>query len=124
MLNAQPAEARSNADEMQDASARASIAVVPLTIPLLTGPATMSTVVIYADKAQGVAQLSMLVGYGVVIGLATAVCFALAQPIARVLGKTGINIMTRLMGLILTALAVELNVRVAWAAAPMYGVTM
>jgi multiple antibiotic resistance protein len=50
----------------------------------------------------------MLVGYGVVIGLATAVCFALAQPIARVLGKTGINIMTRLMGLILTALAVEL----------------
>lgn len=44
----------------------------------------------------------------VVIGLATAVCFALAQPIARVLGKTGINIMTRLMGLILTALAVEL----------------
>ena len=43
-----------------------------------------------------------------VIGLATALCFALAQPIAKFLGKTGINIMTRLMGLILTALAVEL----------------
>jgi multiple antibiotic resistance protein len=70
----------------------------------------MSTVVIYADKAQGAAPLLLLVGYGVVIGLATAVCFALAQPIARVLGKTGINIMTRLMGLILTALAVELIV--------------
>ncbi|MEY4585560.1 MAG: hypothetical protein RJB10_2057, partial [Pseudomonadota bacterium] len=49
-----------------------------------------------------------LVGYGVVIGLATALCFSLAQPIAKFLGKTGINIMTRLMGLILTALAVEL----------------
>ncbi len=41
------------------------------------------------------------------IGLATALCFALADPIARVLGKTGINVMTRLMGLILAALAVE-----------------
>jgi multiple antibiotic resistance protein len=112
MLNAQPADARSNADELQEAETKsalgASIAVVPLTIPLLTGPATMSTVVIYADKAHGVVQLLSLVGYGVVIGLATALCFSLAQPIARVLGKTGINIMTRLMGLILTALAVEL----------------
>ena len=107
MLNAQPAEAKSNADEMQDAAARASIAVVPLTIPLLTGPATMSTVVIYADKAKNFMQLGTLVGYGVVIALATALCFALAQPIARVLGKTGINVMTRLMGLILAALAVE-----------------
>ena len=111
MLNAQPAEAKSNAEEMQDAAAksaaRASIAVVPLTIPLLTGPATMSTVVIYADKAKSLWQMLMLVGFGVVIAGATAVCFSLAQPIARVLGKTGINVMTRLMGLILAALAVE-----------------
>ena len=111
MLNAQPAEARSNADEMGDAARRssvgASIAVVPLTIPLLTGPATMSTVVIYAERAKHFPQLAALVGYGVVIGLATALCFSLAQPIARVLGKTGINVMTRLMGLILAALAVE-----------------
>ncbi|WP_180128761.1 MarC family protein [Rhodoferax sp. BLA1] len=107
MLNAQPAEAKSNAEEMQDAAARTSIAVVPLTIPLLTGPATMSTVVIYADKAKSVLQLTTLVGYGVVVALATALCFSLAKPIARRLGKTGINVMTRLMGLILAALAVE-----------------
>ncbi len=49
-------------------------------------------------------------GYGVVIALATALCFALAEPIARFLGKTGINLMTRLMGLILAALAVEVEV--------------
>ena len=111
MLNAQPAEARANADEVSDAEARAavgaSIAVVPLTIPLLTGPATMSTVVIYAEKAKTMFQLGTLVGYGVVIGLATALCFSMAAPIARVLGRTGINVMTRLMGLILAALAVE-----------------
>lgn len=111
MLNAQPAEAKAHTHEMEDgfdkAAMGASIAVVPLTIPLLTGPATMSTVVIYAQKAQTFVQLATLVAYGVVIGLATAVCFALAEPIARVLGKTGINVMTRLMGLILAALAVE-----------------
>ena len=111
MLNAQPAEAKPNTHELEDGAEKAamgaSIAVVPLTIPLLTGPATMSTVVIYAEKAQNFLQLGMLVGYGVVIGVATAVCFALAHPIARVLGKTGINVMTRLMGLILAALAIE-----------------
>jgi multiple antibiotic resistance protein len=107
MLNAQPAEAKANADEINSA-ARTSIAVVPLTIPLLTGPATMSTVVIYADKTKNFWQLATLVGYGVVIALATALCFSLATPIARALGRTGINVMTRLMGLILAALAVEI----------------
>ena len=111
MLNAQPAEARATVGEMQDAESRsavgASIAVVPLAIPLLTGPATMSTVVFYADKARTLLQLSVLVGYGLVIAVATALCLSLAGPIARFLGQTGINVMTRLMGLILAALAVE-----------------
>ena len=111
MLNAQPAESKPASHELEDGVAKAamgaSIAVVPLTIPLLTGPATMSTVVIYADRAKTFWQLATLVGYGAVIALATALSFALAGPIARVLGKTGINVMTRLMGLILAALAVE-----------------
>jgi multiple antibiotic resistance protein len=111
MLNAKPAEAKPSTNEMEEGAEKAamgaSIAVVPLTIPLLTGPATMSTVVIYAERAHSFLQLAMLVGYGVVIALVTAVCFALADPIARALGRTGINVLTRLMGLILAALAVE-----------------
>ena len=107
MLNARPVESKTTEEEVHDAAARASIAVVPLTIPLLTGPATMSTVVIYAEKAKSFWQLGTLVGFGLVVAIATALCFSLAQPIARGLGKTGINVMTRLMGLILAALAVE-----------------
>ena len=111
MLNAQPAETRTTASEIQEtaerSAERASIAVVPLTIPLLTGPATMSTVVIYAEKAKDFLQMATLIGYGLVVAIATVLCFAAAQPIARFLGKTGINVMTRLMGLILAALAVE-----------------
>ena len=110
MLNAQPAESRpSDVDQGQaKADAGASIAIVPLTIPLLTGPATISTMVIYAEKTRTFWEHAVLVGYGVVIGIATFLAFSAAGRIAKVLGQTGINVMTRLMGLILAAMAVEL----------------
>jgi multiple antibiotic resistance protein len=109
MLNAQPAETRPEDVNEGDTKVDAgdSIAVVPLTIPLLTGPATISTMVIYADKTRHWWELAFLVGYGVVIGIAVWLAFSAAGRIAKVLGKTGINVMTRLMGLILAALAVE-----------------
>jgi multiple antibiotic resistance protein len=110
MLNAQQAEtAPSDVDEgNQKVDAGASIAVVPLTIPLLTGPATISTMVIYAERTRHWWELAVLVGYGVVVGLAAFVAFSASGRIARWLGRTGINVMTRLMGLILAALAVEI----------------
>jgi len=110
MLNAQPAEAKpSDVDDgNQKADAGASIAVVPLAIPLLTGPATISTIVIYAEKTRHFWEHAVLVGYGLVIGLVTYGAFAASGRIAKVLGRTGINVMTRLMGLILAAMAVEL----------------
>jgi multiple antibiotic resistance protein len=111
MLNSRAAEDRPHSSTLESAAEKAaegnSIAVVPLAIPLLTGPAAMSTVVIYADQARSIWQHVALLGYGVVVAVAVVVCFSLADPIARVLGKTGINVMTRLMGLILAALAIE-----------------
>ena len=110
MLNAQPAETRptdvSEGDEKLDAGS--SIAVVPLAIPLLTGPATISTMVIYAERTQHWWELAILVGYGLVVGVAVYLAFLASGRIASLLGRTGINIMTRLMGLILAALAVEI----------------
>ena len=110
MLNAKPAESRSTdlVEGSDKVDAGDSIAIVPLTIPLLTGPATISTMVIYAEKTQHWWQLAVLVGYGVVIGLSVWAAFGLSGRIAKVLGKTGINVMTRLMGLLLAALAVEI----------------
>lgn len=110
MISANPAEGRreeavSEGDDRLDAGD--SIAVVPLTIPLLTGPATISTVVIYADKTRHWWEHAILASYGIVIGLAVWAAFSMSGTIARALGKTGINVMTRLMGLILAAIAVE-----------------
>ncbi len=110
MLNAQQAETRptdlSEGDAKVDTGA--SIAVVPLTIPLLTGPATISTMVIYAQRTRHWWELAVLVGYGVAVGIVVYLAFLASGRIARLLGQTGINIMTRLMGLILAALAVEI----------------
>ncbi len=110
MLNAQPAESKPGdaADAAAKADAGASIAVVPLTIPLLTGPATISTMVIYAERTRHWWELAVLVGYGVVVGVVTFMVFSASGRIARFIGRTGINVMTRLMGLILAALAVEI----------------
>jgi multiple antibiotic resistance protein len=109
MLNAQPAESRK--DDLNEggdkADTGASIAIVPLTIPLLTGPATISTMIIYADKTHHWWELGVLVIYGVIIGLAVWAAFSLSGRIANALGKTGINVMTRLMGLLLAALSIE-----------------
>ena len=110
MLNAQPAESKpsdmTEGDQKLDAGD--SIAVVPLTIPLLTGPATISTMVIYAQRTQHWWEIAALMGYGVVVGVATWLAFSASGRIATLLGRTGINVMTRLMGLILAALAVEI----------------
>jgi multiple antibiotic resistance protein len=110
MLHAQPPQSKptdvSEGDAKVDAGA--SIAVVPLTIPLLTGPATISTMIIYAQRSSLWWEEAVLVGYGVVVGVAVYLAFAASGRISRLLGRTGIDIMTRLMGLILAALAVEI----------------
>ena len=109
MLHAEQAESKAqDIDEgASRAAAGASIAVVPLTIPLLTGPAAISTVVIYAEKARHFGEMVTLVLYGVIIGICTWLALNAAQRIGKFLGQTGINVMTRLMGLVLAAIAVE-----------------
>ncbi|HWX10873.1 MAG TPA: YchE family NAAT transporter [Trinickia sp.] len=107
MLNAQIGNARATAEERDEAESKDSIAVVPLAIPLLTGPGSISTVIVYAASAHRWYDRIGLVVIGAVLA---AVCFLslrLAEPIARWVGQTGINIGTRLMGLMLSALAVE-----------------
>jgi multiple antibiotic resistance protein len=107
MLNAQIGNSRSTPEERDEAEQKDSIAVVPLAIPLLTGPGTISTVIVYAADSPHWYDRAALIAIGAVLA---AICFGalrLAEPIARWVGRTGINIGTRLMGLMLSALAVE-----------------
>ena len=69
-------------DAARRSSVGASIAVVPLTTPLLTGPATISTMIIYADKTRHWWELGVLVVYGLIIGLVVWLAFSLSERIA------------------------------------------
>lgn len=107
MLNAQVGNARSTPEERMEAEEKNNVAVVPLAIPLLTGPGSISTVIVYSANSHHWYDRLGLIVIGAVIA---ALCFGalnLAEPIARWVGRTGINIGTRLMGLMLAALAVE-----------------
>ncbi|KVE36039.1 YchE family NAAT transporter [Burkholderia sp. TSV86] len=107
MLNAQTSNTRSTPEERDEAESKNSIAVVPLAIPLLTGPGSISTVIVYAAGAHHWYDRFGLVAIGAVLALLCFGAMQLAEPIANWIGRTGINIVTRLMGLMLAALAVE-----------------
>jgi multiple antibiotic resistance protein len=107
MVNAQVGSTRQTSEEREEAEHKANVAVVPLAIPLLAGPGAMSTMIIYADRVTHWYEFAWLVVAGLLIGVITWLALNLAVPISRLLGKTGINIATRLMGLLLMAISVE-----------------
>lgn len=107
MLNAQQGGARYTPEEGREGEEKDNIAVVPLAIPLLAGPGAISTTIIYAHKVQGVIDVAILVIAALLVALSVAVALHLAESIANRLGRTGINIVTRIMGLILAAVAIE-----------------
>ncbi len=107
MLNAQMGGARTTAEEQDEAEHKSTLGVVPLGIPLLTGPGAISTVIVYADKARGVADYAVIIGCGAVLAALVWLTLQLAEPINRVMGRSGINIATRIMGLLVAAVAVE-----------------
>jgi multiple antibiotic resistance protein len=83
--------------------------VVPFAMPLLIGPGAISTVIIQAGEAAKHGFYGTLAGAGaiVAVGVATLLSFMLTGPIIRVLGKIGMAIVVRVLGLVLCAMAVQ-----------------
>lgn len=108
MLQARESLIRQTPEEAQEASDKAAVGVVPLGIPLLAGPGAISSVIIASHQTGGgmLSHLMVLIPIAVVAFAAWGI-FLIAIRVADRLGMTGINIITRLMGLILAAVAVE-----------------
>jgi len=108
MLRAEPSGLRHTAEENLESSQKDSIAVVPLAMPMLAGPGAISTVIVYAHASSTWPQKGFMALAIAGTALVTYVALRFAPFIERLLGQTGMNIVTRVMGLILAALAVEL----------------
>lgn len=108
MMNAKPHPSKNNADEKNEAAHKESIAVVPLAIPLLIGPGSISAVIIYASAAKNWWGLLQIIIAGAFVALMCFLAMVSADKLTRLLGKTGINIINRVMGMLLAALSIEI----------------
>ena len=108
MIHAKPTGEKQTPEEAVEAADKESIAVVPLAIPLLSGPGAISTTIIYATGRSSLSHILMIIVCCLLVSLATWVALRAATPVSRWLGKTGVNIAIRLMGLLLAAVAVEI----------------
>lgn len=107
MLHAKTSYIRQTEEEADESIEKESVAIVPLAMPLLAGPGAISTVILMAHKSNGVAHY-MVIALGIMLlGLVVWGVLRLSPWIATRIGATGINIFTRIMGLILAAIAVE-----------------
>jgi multiple antibiotic resistance protein len=107
MLHAKQSHSKQTPEEAKTMEERDVIAIVPLSIPLLAGPGAISSMIIAAQDSTTLGgQLSLLLPISVVAMLIW-LTLQLSGYIAGKLGTIGINIVTRLMGLILAAMAVE-----------------
>ncbi|MHB1115184.1 MarC family protein [Sideroxydans sp.] len=94
-------------EENNDTDSTQSIAIVPLSTPLLAGPGAISAVIVDAHKADSAGHYGMMSLVLVALGLTVWLTFLAAPWVSQRLGKIGSTIVTRLMGLLLAAIAVE-----------------
>ncbi|MDV5170583.1 YchE family NAAT transporter [Photobacterium rosenbergii] len=107
MMSGKLGEDKQNKQEKSESISREQIGVVPLAMPLMAGPGAISSTIVYGSRYPG---MSSTVGIALTIVAFASCCWLLfraAPIIVRFLGQTGINVITRIMGLILAALGIE-----------------
>ena len=106
MLNAQAGGMRQSSAEAAELQSGVLSGVVPLAVPLLAGPGAISTTIIAAQTG-GVAHISALIACIALVCLVLWSILRVADAVGPRMGTTGLNIATRLLGLILAAIAIE-----------------
>jgi multiple antibiotic resistance protein len=107
MLRARTSPMKSTPEETSEAKAQDDVAITPIGIPLISGPGAIATAIMWSARAtQASEKIALYVSIGLVTGI-TLLALLFASQLVRVMGKTGINVVTRIMGLILAATAAQ-----------------
>ncbi len=107
MLHAKTSRVRQTAEEAEESIDKESVGVVPLAMPLLAGPGAISAVILAAHRSTAVSHYLIIAVGILLLSLMVWGVLRLSPWIASHVSATGINIFTRIMGLILAAIAVE-----------------
>lgn len=107
MLQAKGSLVKTTAKEETEAMEKEDISVVPLAIPLLSGPGAISTVIVFSSSMQTLGSKISLLGIIIIVTLSLWPVLHLSKWISQRIGRTGINIAIRIMGLILASIAVK-----------------
>lgn len=108
MIRAQPTRARTSPEEEREGVEKDDVALIPLAIPMLAGPGSISTVmVLMGQTGGGVLKMAAVVGAIVFTGVLGYLSLRGAEIALRLLRQTGINVIARVMGLILSAIAIQ-----------------
>jgi multiple antibiotic resistance protein len=94
-------------EEVDEGQAKEDVALTPLAIPMLAGPGAISTVIVLATEARGPAHTFIVYSAIILTGVVSYFTLRLGEPLLTRLGKTGIKVVTRVMGLLLAAVAVQ-----------------
>jgi len=107
MLRGRRSETRSTPEEEKEHAELEDIAIVPMAIPILSGPGAITTVMVLAGEAGSVINVGILISVILLSILITYLMLLHSKFLLHVLRQTGIKILTRIMGLIMSVIAVQ-----------------
>lgn len=107
MLFARTTRESITSEELKDASQRENISVFPIAMPLLTGPGAITTIIVLIRTAENIDLKLIVIGAILLTFFITFLIFRFSDYFNKVVGMTGMLVMTRLMGLFLGAIAVD-----------------
>lgn len=107
MLRSKQSDTRTSDEEIDAATQKEDIAIVPLAMPMLAGPGSIATSMVLMSRAANWFQASLVVVAIGITALATYLILRSARVVERVLGKNGLPILERVMGFLLAAIALQ-----------------